>query len=68
MILHVLIAMLAGWLQRHQQQVIAYAPINPHKPLVRQRLILSFWLYGYRYYKVYSSLISFKSRSIYHSL
>ena len=24
MILHVLIAMLAGWLQRHQQQVIAY--------------------------------------------
>ena len=24
MILHVLIAMIAGWLQRHQQQVIAY--------------------------------------------
>jgi len=24
MILHVLIAMVAGWLQRHQQQVIAY--------------------------------------------
>ena len=24
MILHILIAMLAGWLQRHQQQVIAY--------------------------------------------
>src|SRR6059036_3838762 len=24
MILHVLIAMMAGWLQRHQQQVIAY--------------------------------------------
>jgi hypothetical protein len=24
MILHVLIAMVAGWLQRHQQQVITY--------------------------------------------
>ncbi len=24
MILHVLIAMVAGWLQRHQQQVISY--------------------------------------------
>src|SRR5919197_6050925 len=24
MILHVLIAMIAGWIQRHQQQVIAY--------------------------------------------
>ena len=24
MILHVLVAMVAGWLQRHQQQVIAY--------------------------------------------
>jgi putative transposase len=24
MILHILIAMIAGWLQRHQQQVIAY--------------------------------------------
>jgi hypothetical protein len=24
MILHVLIAMVAGWIQRHQQQVIAY--------------------------------------------
>ena len=24
MILHVLIAMIAGWLQRHQQQVITY--------------------------------------------
>ena len=24
MILHVLIAMMAGWLQRHQQKVIAY--------------------------------------------
>jgi hypothetical protein len=24
MILHVLIAMLAGWMQQHQQQVIAY--------------------------------------------
>src|SRR5215510_4017262 len=24
MILHILIAMVAGWLQRHQQQVIAY--------------------------------------------
>lgn len=24
MILHVLIAMLAGWIQRHQQQVVAY--------------------------------------------
>jgi hypothetical protein len=24
MILHVLIAMIAGWVQRHQQQVIAY--------------------------------------------
>jgi hypothetical protein len=24
MVLHVLIAMLAGWMQRHQQQVITY--------------------------------------------
>ena len=24
MILHILIAMVAGWLQRHQQQVITY--------------------------------------------
>ena len=40
MILHVLIAMIAGWLQRHQQQVIAYlqeenrvlkAPLGPQR-------------------------------------
>src|SRR6059036_2933931 len=30
MILHVLIAMMAGWLQRHQQQVIAYLREENH--------------------------------------
>ena len=30
MILHVLIAMIAGWLQRHQQQVIAYLQEENH--------------------------------------
>jgi hypothetical protein len=30
MILHVLIAMVAGWINRHQQQVITY-PYFPHR-------------------------------------
>jgi hypothetical protein len=29
MILHVLLAMLAGWIQRHQQQVITYLGLLP---------------------------------------
>src|SRR2546422_7320607 len=36
MILHVLIAMVAGWLQRHQHQVIAYL-IEENRVLTAQR-------------------------------
>ena len=36
MILHVLIAMVAGWLQRHQQQVIAYL-LEENRVLKAQR-------------------------------
>src|SRR5215813_14705064 len=40
MILHVLIAMVAGWLQRHQQQVIAY--------LIEENRVLTAQLGGHR--------------------
>jgi hypothetical protein len=33
MILHVLIAMLAGWINRHQQQVIAFLQEENRVPL-----------------------------------
>ena len=40
MILHVLIAMVAGWIQRHQQQVIAY--------LIEENRVLKAQLGGHR--------------------
>src|SRR6266478_9370155 len=45
----------------HVDLMLLRAPINPHKPLVRQRLILSFWMYAGRYDQAHSSL-SFLSR------
>src|SRR4029434_3110139 len=40
----------------HRDLMLLRAPINPHKPLVWQRLSLSFWMYGGRHDQAHSSL------------
>jgi len=43
---------------KHTDLMFLCAPINAHKPIVRQGLILSFWMHGGRHDKAHSSLSS----------
>src|SRR5262244_1249006 len=43
----------------HRDLMLLRAPINPHKPRVRQRLILLFWMYGGRHDQAHRSLAFF---------
>ncbi len=40
MILHVLIAMIAGWIQRHQQHVITYLQVHYRTVFLRSYAIV----------------------------